>query len=768
MANPNPNLNLSQVDMEKGIHFMHLNTCSLLSKNRFDLIRMQLMHSGLDVISLSETWLTNSIPNEVVNMGNYVLTRLDRSWFNEPNQSEFKRGGGLVCYIRSSIKFSDTKLAYLNHSSQDIEMQWISLNVDNIRPIVVVNVYRPPRGSYKKCCELLFDAMNRADVKNNTEFVILGDFNIDYFDKNSPAYKELDFTMKSLGLRQVINSSTRVARMGDRMTNTLLDLIFTNSDSIHTGTTLNLNVSDHLAVCASRKTSSTKKCKVKFRGRSYKNYVKEDFQESLLEHNWRNFFASNDPIFQWDFMENIIRTEADELCPIREYRLPEIREPWITNEAIEAIRDKDNLLKKAKKSNAKVDWDLAKEARNRVGRDLKTLRADFLKRQQEANWGDPKKFWKVVSEILPKKAKGRNDIWLKDQLKGHPITQENTPDYINSFFTNIGPSLASKFKGPWNYFGKTLDLEIEPFLIDTDDIIKLVREVKILKSSGMDDLPTRICRDAFLVLSQQLAHMFNSSIQTGTFPDKWKLAKIVPLFKGGDRENVSNYRPVSLLPLPGKLLEKIIHTQISNFFDTNEFLSNKQAGFRKGFSTVSSIADLTDELFRQINEGNTSIAAFVDLSKAFDTVNHDILIKKLHKAGIRNSLLDWCVNYLSNRSQKTIANNSVSSVKRISCGVPQGSVLGPLFFLVYINDLCDALDDCGIHLYTDDAVLYHSDPFHGQAAAKLQTSLDKFSSWCKSNSLTINCSKTKLMVFGSRSKVKKSKEHKDHRKWLSH
>ena len=142
-----------------------------------------------------------------------------------------------------------------------------------------------------------------------------------------------------------------------------------------------------------------------------------------------------------------------------------------------------------------------------------------------------------------------------------------------------------------------------------------------MKSSGLDEISAKVCKDAFLVLTEQLVYMFNTSLTEATFPDPRKIAKVVPLFKGGDRERVGNYRPVSLLPLPGKLLEKIVHKRITKFWDDIQVLTKDQGGFRKGFSTLATVADLTHNLFSQINDSNTTVAAFVDLRKAFDTVN---------------------------------------------------------------------------------------------------------------------------------------------------
>ena len=299
---------------------------------------------------------------------------------------------------------------------------------------------------------------------------------------------------------------------------------------------------------------------------------------------------------------------------------------------------------------------------------------------------------------------------------------------------------------------------MENCVTDNVEVLKFCNEIENLKASGMDMISSKICKDAFIVLGNQLTYLFNCSLNTAVFPEKWKVAKVIPLFKGGDREEVGNYRPVSLLPLPGKILEKIVHKRITNFWEDNKFLSKDQGGFRKGFSTVATVADLTDDLFTQINEGNTTLATFFDLRKAFDTVNIGILKKKLERSGVRNLVLRWCSNYLTNRKQCTYVNGITSELLPISCGVPQGSVLGPLFFLIFVNDIQGALDDCNIKLYADDTVLYQTGINSQTAAVKLQRSVNLFANWCDTNSLTINISKTKVMAFGSRHKVKKAKK----------
>ena len=743
-------------NLGRGLHIAHLNVRSLLGGHTFDMLKQQIQGSNIDIFTVSETWLTEAIPDGTVEISGFGLVRFDRQWNEGNTGNEPKRGGGLACYIRDGINFSDAVHANLNTSCKDLESVWIKLELDNIRPIVVITAYRPPNGDYKKCCSLLSEAFDKANLKDNTDIFLLGDFNFDYGDKKRPSYKELSFTTQSMGLKQWIKGTTRYAFREGVPTNSTIDLIFSNSDCISRVQTLDLNISDHQAILISRKKVYLKRNKIDFRGRSYRNYDKAAFQNRLVNNNWDQFYGSKDPNKQWKLMHEIILNAISDMCPMKSFRVDEIQERWITNEALEAIKDKDRALRTAKRTGREEDWARARNLRNRVGRDLENLRAEYLKNQQEANRGDPKNFWKSVSQLIPGRSSKTGRIWLKDEVTNDTIPVDLTADFINKFFTNIGPELAKGHSKNWRYYGEIAQNSINEFTTNADEITKLCKEINTMKSSGLDEISSKICKDAFLVLTEQLVSMFNNSLDSSTFPESWKIAKVVPLFKGGDREKVGNYRPVSLLPLPGKIMEKIVHKKVSSFWDNNEFLTKDQGGFRKGFSTLSTIADLTDNIFSEINNGNTTVAAFIDLRKAFDTVNFQILLDKLDRSGIRGKLLRWCWSYLRGRLQCTLANGNTSSLLPTTCGVPQGSVLGPLFFLVYVNDAQGAMDDCDVKLYADDTVLCQSGVNGELASGKLQTSLDLFVNWCSTNQLTINIQKTKIMIFGSRHKVKKA------------
>ena len=210
---------------------------------------------------------------------------------------------------------------------------------------------------------------------------------------------------------------------------------------------------------------------------------------------------------------------------------------------------------------------------------------------------------------------------------------------------------------------------------------------------------------------------------------------------------VSNYRPISLLPLLSKLIEKRIHKRIYQYLDDYNLLDHGQGGFRPKHSTAKTCSHFVNDLYTAINNNKCTIAVYVDAMKAFDTVNHSILLKQMYKLGIKGKILDWVNNYLTKRYQRTLANNVISKEKLITCGVPQGSILGPLLFVIYINDISNAISNSKVSLY----VIYISHSDYITAVHVIQSDLAGVHSWCDSNKLTINCKKTKFCLYGMRS-----------------
>ena len=383
-------------------------------------------------------------------------------------------------------------------------MQWISLQINHLGPIIIVIIYRPPQGDYRVFCKELTNRILDAEMAVNTELYVMGDFNIDYSDKKSKEYSELFTATKILGLKQCIKGATRLGKTKD----SCIDLIFSNSDCIKNSGVINANISEHLPVYVTRKKTRAKGTKPAFAGRSYKNYDRERFQANLLEKNWEPFYRVANPNEAWGIMKGFIEEEIEAMCPTKKFSVKTYDDPWITREIIELIRDKDRLLKVARVSGRDEDWRVARRARNVVSGQVRNLKADFLKDEQRRNLDNPKKFWRNISAILPNKNKGRQEIILTND-EGF-MRPEESAEKINEFFTNIGPNLAKNFDpGRWTPGNPQVETILEGFEVEWDVVRKLCRDIRIAKSSGYAHLSSKILKDAFIALTAQLVYLFN-------------------------------------------------------------------------------------------------------------------------------------------------------------------------------------------------------------------------------------------------------------------
>ena len=277
----------------------------------------------------------------------------------------------------------------------------------------------------------------------------------------------------------------------------------------------------------------------------------------------------------------------------------------------------------------------------------------------------------------------------------------------------------------------------------------------ISKSSGLDNINSSVIKNAFEFLVPELTHLYNLSVTSAEFPDSWKKALVVPIPKKGNLTKVQNYRPISLLPLPGKIMEKLVHQQLSMYLENNSLLVKEQHGFRKAHSTTHSVAQLTNHIYKNLDNKTPTLPVFIDFKKAFDCVQHPVLLEKLRSLNLDATVTDWVKNYLTNRQQRVFANGTYSSYLNVTQGVPQGSVLGPLFYIVYANDLINIVKNCNIAMYADDTVLYISGKNFDVSVKKMQEDIDSLVQWCNGNGILANTDKTKVMIFGSNNSLAK-------------
>ena len=742
---------LDDVKLAKGMHIAHINIRSIT--NKWDVFKAQFSSSNLHILGLSETWLNNKLPSGLYNLSNdYTFLRNDRNWCDIGTNIP-KKGGGVALFIKNGLTFSEADYSHLNTNNIDIESQWVLVKQPNSKTILIGNIYRPPQGNIENFIQVLENSFTNIDL-SKTELYLMGDFNIDMLDKKNCFTKKLLDFIKPFGLHQLIKSPTRYSK--DK--NSLLDNIFTNSDIISNSGVSDVNLSDHQLIIATRKKAKIIKKKCSFTGTSYRNYNKIVFQDDVTNADWLPFDNESTVAGKWKEMLNIIYNCINAMCPVKTFRVKQEKEQWITPPLLELIKDKDNAMRRAKRRNSPELWKIAKRLRNNCTKRLREARADFIKENLDNNVGNSKKIWKNIQEVIPNSnSKNKNSFDLFDKEKNTMVDHSDTANYINEFFTGIGPKLAQQYNKPWNYNGIETDIILEDIHTDIIEILSLCKDINVNKSSSINNLSSEIIRDAFMVVPMKVVELFNLSFDLCEVPDEWKIAKVTPLPKSGNSKDVSNLRPVSILPLPSKLIEKIVHNRVYNHCNDNKLLDEKQGGFRPNHSTISTTSFFLNDLYTAMNNNEATIAVYIDAMKAFDTVNHNILLQKLQYFGIRGRCAKWLKHYLSNRKQCTVANGIISDLKPITCGVPQGSVCGPLLFLLYINDITKNMKKCKVSLYADDTVLYYSSNNLDLATTTVQNDLIELSNWCNTNKLTINCKKTKYCIYGMRSIVKKSK-----------
>ena len=711
----------------KGLKIVHTNVRSLTYKIQ----SLEHYFSKCDILAITESWLTEDVPSTYLGITGYNLIRQDRP------KSIKQRGGGIAIYIKGNIPYKYN--LNVSHSDQHSEIMVLTLNFKQSKKIDLIVVYRPPSGKPEECFERLTKIYDEHD--HHHEIIILGDFNLDYSNERPKRHPILKNFESHTGLNQVITTPTRITPT----TRTCLDLIFTNCSHVQSAGSLNLNYSDHLPVFICKKKSRDKLDKIQVTGRIYNNYNETKFRTDLLTINWDHYYTLEDPNELWAYLESVIIKCLDKQCPIKTFSVTKRTPKWINHDVISLMRDRDQMYRRARKHNREDDWNMARFLRNRTEAAIMNYRANIIKTELENNKKNPKKFWEKLHELLPSKSNVPINS-LTDIDSGATLEADVLPDHINTFFSNIGQTLASKYPTPIIQKPLIHDnmTNLHQQEITLDEIDRRIREIDTSKSSGIQNLNAVQLKHALSTLKLQLRYLYNCSLRSGLFPDKWKMSTVVPLPKVPNVESVSDLRPIALLPLPGKILEQIVGARLKSYLEENNYLSEHQHGFRKGRSTTSSILAFLNDVYLNINTKKPTYAVFLDLKKAFDTISHQVLLNKLLCLNIAPPCQKWFSSYLSNRKQKVIINGNQSQIRPISFGVPQGSVLGPYLFIIYINQLGDNMNTSSIQIYADDTVLCNSDP------TELKIDLQKVVNWCSDNLLTLNTKKTKWMIFRGR------------------
>ena len=390
-----------------------------------------------------------------------------------------------------------------------------------------------------------------------------------------------------------------------------------------------------------------------------------------------------------------------------------------------------------------------------------------------------KKTWEAIRKIVNVKKSTNFSIShlnINGKISTDPCEITNK---FNHFFVNVGPSTEKGVPkvpnmSPVKFLKNRNQFNLIIAHISDEEVLKIIESLPN-KSTGPASIPLKLLKIIADIVVVPLCNIINLSFSTGVFPDILKVAKVIPIHKGGSTEELNNFRPISLLSIFDKIIEKIMHSRLYAFLEEHHILFKNQFGFKKKCSTIHSLIEITEKIKESIDDGKYGCGIFIDLKKAFDTVNHKILLLKLEHYGVRGELLKWFESYLTDRKQYVFYNGISSEVLKITCGVPQGSVLGPLLFLIYINDLPNISNKLQFFLFADDTNIYFDSHDLKVIEKTVNDELKKLTLWLNINRLALNVSKTNFVIFRANKPIyynvtlimnKKALEQKDHVKYL--
>ena len=742
---PGPNsLNATEFTQKlsmKGLKIGHQNIRGL--EENFEQFELFLKSNDLDIFGLSETHLCDSNITGHLDIEGYELIKRNRS-------SGY--GGGVCFYIKNGISFKQRS----NLLQDGIENIFVEIFIKKSKSFLVGCFYRPPDSSAylsKDFNDILSQNINRVS-KEKKEMIIMGDFNIDYNDKtlSHSTHNEFKNIMSFYGLKQIITSSTRITNDSS----TLIDHIFVSKPSNFPCAFVVANsISDHDVVYCRRKINSTKYHYRTIKCRNYRRYNQASLRSDVQNIDWEPIYQNTSDVNSAvSYLTENLQRIFDKHAPLIEKRVKGRPCQWINDDIKAQMNSRDQLHRKAKKSKSTEDWNAYKRKRNACTNEVKKAKSTYFRSLLNENERvNPKKFWKTIKTIFPSKPKTIA-----------PCTGSDRVNRFSDYYSTIVQKLKSvNFPlrdSVWRYYPKKplRTKHIFKFsFVTTGYILKQLNHLKRNKATGVDLLPPNLLKDCSEQIAGPLCHIINLSFQTCTVPSLWKSAKVNPVFKSGGADLVENYRPISILPILSKVLERAVHDQLYEFMEDHKLLSDCQYGFRKKRSTKLAAALLCDSVRQSFEDGQMVGCLFLDLSKAFDTMGHNIIIEKLLLHGVSGPELNWMTDYLFNRTQTVEVGNNSSSKKPIKSGVPQGSILGPLLFIIFFNDLENTIHKSQIIQFADDTVIFFNAKTISEIEDALNSDLSAIVSYCKLNELILNFEKgkTEVLLLGTAQRLKK-------------
>jgi exonuclease III len=718
-----------------GLNIAQMNCRSMVPK--FEEISHIVVSTNIDVLCLTETWLDESVFDSDILIDGFTLFRKDRCE---------RSGGGVAIYIKNDINFVDRSI----NEKGMLEAIFIEIVTNSNNPNILLScIYRPPNAKPE-----IFD--NIIDYieclfSEGKEIVLLGDLNINYKFDETLHENPIHLIENLFGLKQIIEQPTRVTKTSC----TLIDVILTSCPQKHVYSGVqDISLSDHNITYTILDISHKKR---EHREVRYRNYTKFNYEDCKKDFNklFYNINTNFDAVLKtelnntkidecWTLFKNEFLKLSNQYAPFTVRRMKNRTNPWMTPEILKLIYKREYFHKKALNSKDDIRknefWLAYKKQRNLVTKTIKEAKLEFYNNATKSCYNNPKKLWSYIRKAVPKQTNN--------------IINDINAEQFNEYFSTIGLKVASVS----DTHSKTFDCRLQESIyqfnfmkVSNESVYKILQKLPSESNNDILGFDSKLLTLYGDIICPSLTTLINASLQIGYVPQDWKIARVTPAYKGkGEFNNETNYRPLSVIAHIAKIVESCVQKQLIDFLYKHRFISQDQFAYLKNHSTTFCLHRLIDDVLENMNNKEITGMCFLDIRKCFDTINHKILLIKLAKYGIKEYELKWFESYLSNRSQVVLHNGSPSGKRFINIGVPQGTILGPILFLLYVNDLSNVITKAQINIFADDVVIYSSHNNVDVLKCNLQNTINDVFSWYNEHKLSLSVEKCTTMVIQNR------------------
>lgn len=672
-----------------------------------------LAEQNVSVFCLTESWLTSSHKTSELQIPGFTTLRNDKS----PKQ------WGTLMLVNKSLK---TKRVMNDEKNFPFD----AVKFSGKAKFLLINIYRPCKSTSDWFCKFqtLLDKVTLEYPGLPTYFC--GDFNIDSLS-NSTDCKTLKSMFAEKGFVNTVTEPTRVCNSSS----TCLDHFWTNDENVKT--TRFLGISDHYGIATVLPSGTPKQGDETVTYRCFKAFNSEQFHEDASLVPWHSCLVFDDPTDQYAHFANLFGQLVNEHAPMKTVKIRQgiKKQPWMTSRLLSMIKTK-NLLHLQSKTDSSLNL-FYRDIRRAVKHELKDAKAKFFNDQIEENRGNSKKLWKILKTCCP----------FNENKSSRQLSQ-NEVNSINNHYCSVGKRISSKMSALSASFMPDIQTETPEFVFKSCtavDIEKLVSQLSTGKAAGFDDINAIFLKNAATTFSDVLSTVFDNCITSGKFPNELKVARVTPIYKSkGDPDDPDNYRPISVLPVFSKIFERFLANQLVDHIENNRLLNLHQSGFRRKHSTDTALHHMVDTWTSNLSQKLCTAVLAIDLSKAFDCLKHDVILESLQNLGVNHDIFR---NYLQYRSQFVSVGKVASDLSSLSVGVPQGSILGPLLFIIALHDI-ESVIDSSLHAFADDISTWKCGNHWGTLRQGLEVLGRNLQVYLAYKGLQVNVIKCNLIVIG--------------------